>query len=83
MIPIFIVRPNIELAYVHCVNDEAKARRELVIKALDGQAAKSIKQIAEETNLTVRQVNGILNSLVKNGEAEIDWDEDTRVYTKG
>ena len=83
MIPIFVVRPNIELAYVHCVNDEAKARRELVIKALDGQAAKSAKQIAEETNLTVRQVHGILNSLLKKGEVEIDWDEDTRVYTKG
>ena len=83
MIPIFIVRPNIELAYVHCVNEEAKARRELVLKALDGQAAKSAKQIAEETNLTVRQVNGILNSLVKKCEVEVDWDEDTRVYKKG
>ena len=83
MIPIFIVRPNIEFAYVQYVNEEAKARRELVIKALDGPAAKSIKQIAEETNLSVRQVNGILNSLVKKGEVEIDWNEDTRVYTKG
>lgn len=83
MIPIFIIRPNIELAYVHYVNEEAKARRELVTKALDGPAAKSIKQIAEETNLSVRQVNGILNSLVKKGAVEIDWNEDTKVYTKG
>jgi predicted transcriptional regulator len=83
MIPIFIVRLNIELAYVHYVNEEAKARRELVLKALDGPAAKSIKEIAEETNLSVRQVNGILNSLVKKGEVEVDWNEDTKVYTKG
>ncbi len=82
MIPIFIVRPNIEFAYVNYVNEEAKARRELVIKALDGPAAKSIKQIAEETNLSVRQVNGILNSLAKKGEAEVEWIDNIRVYRK-
>ena len=82
MIPIFIVKPNIELAYVNCVNEEAKARRELVIKALDGQAAKSAKQIAEETGITVRQVHGILNSLVKKCEVEVEWIDNIRIYRK-